>query len=417
MVCGLLCLVSGFSFSGSEEATPNVVGFNVSVHSKVLGEDRAVQIYLPDGYDKGDKTYPVLYILDGQRWFLHGVQVQNILSEYAYTPNFIVVGVRNQYPQRFAAFSSGAEKFRSFLEQDLFSYIEKNYRTSSERMLFAWEYGGGFAVETLALKPDLFNAYIVSSSFPIDEVKLNALDKMMAEKPALNKHLYFACGVGEGSVLEHAKNLSKLLSEKAPKDFKWRFSVLEHERQKSFGHRTSPFLALYEGLRFYFEGYDCLEVNSVADLEAAGGLDYVKKYYRERAARFGVQDEVDFEAMFNLVRLGLDEDHFPTFDLYINTFKDRLAEEASLYWSRSYARFYVKHGKPDKAFAYLQLLETRFSDNPLYHYALGQTHGARPDKLAAKASYQKAVELARASGNERLADFEAALAAVIEDGN
>src|SRR5215207_737805 len=45
---------------------PFVLGVTTAVNSKVLGEKRILNIYLPEGYNPKDTvTYPVIYLLDG----------------------------------------------------------------------------------------------------------------------------------------------------------------------------------------------------------------------------------------------------------------------------------------------------------------------------------------------------------------
>ncbi|MFV0521903.1 MAG: alpha/beta hydrolase-fold protein [Mangrovibacterium sp.] len=47
------------------------------MHSVILNEDRAYWVYLPDGYKKDlNKSYPVLYLLDGDRNFYSLVAIE-----------------------------------------------------------------------------------------------------------------------------------------------------------------------------------------------------------------------------------------------------------------------------------------------------------------------------------------------------
>ena len=56
--------------------TDNIVGKKHTIASKILNEDRTIQVYTPDSYESSpEKKYPVMYLLDGQRLFLHGVSV------------------------------------------------------------------------------------------------------------------------------------------------------------------------------------------------------------------------------------------------------------------------------------------------------------------------------------------------------
>ena len=66
-----------FSYQLAAQITSesNIVGSNIQIQSKVLNQEREIQVYLPDGYEESEKSFPVLYLLDGQRYFLHGVSL------------------------------------------------------------------------------------------------------------------------------------------------------------------------------------------------------------------------------------------------------------------------------------------------------------------------------------------------------
>ena len=56
------------------------IGSHYTISSKILNQDRGLQVYLPDSYVTSEKVYPVLYILDGQRFFTNGVSIQKSLK-------------------------------------------------------------------------------------------------------------------------------------------------------------------------------------------------------------------------------------------------------------------------------------------------------------------------------------------------
>src|SRR6056297_3432154 len=134
-----------FGVQAQSEGIPNVVGFNHLLVSAVLGEEREVQIYLPEGYKESDKTYPVVYVLDGQRFFLHVVSLSRSFQQFKLAPEFIIVGIKNSYPGRFQHFGEGKENFKGFLQDELMAYVNQNFRTNGENLIFGWEYGGSFA--------------------------------------------------------------------------------------------------------------------------------------------------------------------------------------------------------------------------------------------------------------------------------
>ena len=60
-----------------------------TVKSKILGVEKMYSVYLPDGYEKSGKNYPVLYLLHGARgnelsWITKGNLLHNIDSLTAF---------------------------------------------------------------------------------------------------------------------------------------------------------------------------------------------------------------------------------------------------------------------------------------------------------------------------------------------
>ena len=124
-----------------------VTGEKIEIYSKVLDENRKILISLPEGYDKSEEKYPVLYLLDGEFFFLQATSAVKYLSELGYIrnqpiPQLIVVGIVNvdrnrDYTPTYAPqqdnlefpTSGGADKFLEFMISELLPYIESNYRT------------------------------------------------------------------------------------------------------------------------------------------------------------------------------------------------------------------------------------------------------------------------------------------------
>src|SRR5690349_9705422 len=69
----------------SEEAgRPIVIGRSFELPSKVLGDTRRINVYLPDGYGTSGRSFPVLYLLDGgeKEDFLHIAGLAQITAAY-----------------------------------------------------------------------------------------------------------------------------------------------------------------------------------------------------------------------------------------------------------------------------------------------------------------------------------------------
>ena len=102
----------------AQDTSDNKVGVNHSITSQVLNETKHFQVHLPKDYHLSNKSYPVVYILDGQRFFLHAVSLYQSFNTFDATPEFIVVGIINDQASRMATFSSGGAQFLDYLQNE-----------------------------------------------------------------------------------------------------------------------------------------------------------------------------------------------------------------------------------------------------------------------------------------------------------
>ncbi len=160
---------------------PFILGSIESIHSKILGEERVFNIYLPDNYNKEDSIkYPVIYLLDGSadEDFIHivGLVQFNSFEWINQLPKSIVVGIGTVDRRRDFTFPTTIEEekrlypttghsdvFISFLENELQPYIETQFKTNDDKTLIGESLGGLLATEILLEKPTLFNQYIIVS--------------------------------------------------------------------------------------------------------------------------------------------------------------------------------------------------------------------------------------------------------------
>lgn len=388
-------------FIGESQSKENIVGSTYTFISKTYGAERSVQVYTPTGYESSSKKYPVLYLLDGQRWFLQGVSYQNLFAEYQYTPEFIVVGIDTDDAPRFG-FLNNDEKLLKYLEQEVVQYIDENYKTAGERLLFGWQFAGAFALKVLAKKPELFSGYLVASPIPIDQSTSN----LPSEGFAKPKTLYMTTAEKETQVNDGVNEFLEQL-DNTSKSFRWERKVMNLEPITSFGHRTSPLGALYHGLRFYYDDYPLLEFDQLEDFNALGGVDYVYEYYQERGEKYGLSGEIPHEGMFFLVRLGLDVDDFPSFSRFMSDFiKKGFLDRTNAGWGNLYAEFYLQHKDPDGALIVYEKLVDRFPENARSLNGLGDAYFAKGDFKKAKKQYVDAVALAEKNSDRRLDEYK-----------
>jgi predicted alpha/beta superfamily hydrolase len=183
----LLLFMQQFTFAQTKTGTnkneekPFVLGVIDQIQSKELGENRILNIYLPEGYNKNDTVhYPVVYLLDGSadEDFIHivGLYQFNSFEWINRVPKSIVVGIATVDRRRDFTFpttikedkekyptTGHSDKFIAFIEKELQPFIERKYHTNTSKTLIGQSLGGLLSTEVLLKKSSLFNKYIIVS--------------------------------------------------------------------------------------------------------------------------------------------------------------------------------------------------------------------------------------------------------------
>lgn len=261
-------------FAQTPQARPFVLGVMETITSVQLGEDRKLNIYLPEGYmPDSATTYPVIYLLDGSadEDFIHvvGLVQFNSFPWINRVPRSIVVGIANVDRQRDFTFPTTVEKdkkrnpntgesdkFIAFIEKELQPFIEKNYKTNASKTIIGESLGGLLATEILLKKPTLFDKYIiVSPSLWWDNGSLlNQTADVLKENFTQKTDIYI--GVGKEGlaptetphVMEVDANLlTEKLKNTKSKNVNVYFDYLPQENHATVGHQAvfNAFRILY----------------------------------------------------------------------------------------------------------------------------------------------------------------------------
>ncbi|HET9034139.1 MAG TPA: alpha/beta hydrolase-fold protein [Dokdonella sp.] len=146
------------------------------IPSKLLSETRVINVYVPPEYDgKAADRYPVLYMLDGgeKEDFSHLSITLDALIKHKTIPPMLLVGIENTERRRdltgpttvasdleIAPVVGESASFREFIEKELKPQIAMFYNVNSHSAIIGESLAGLFVIETLFLKPDLFDTYI-----------------------------------------------------------------------------------------------------------------------------------------------------------------------------------------------------------------------------------------------------------------
>ncbi|MBX3156814.1 MAG: alpha/beta hydrolase [Deltaproteobacteria bacterium] len=245
-------------------ATPShnaaAIGETFTLDSRVLGEQRTINVYVPPDYGKTNERYPVLYMPDGgmDEDFPHVVGSVDVSIKNAVIRPVIVVGVKNTVRKRdlvgvsrlpeemkMLPEAGGNHKFRQFLRDELKPWVEARYRTTKEAALIGESAAGLFVVETFLLEPAMFDAYIaVDPSVWWNEQELvRGAHARLAWWTAGPKQLY----VATAEMQEGITILLTALRIEAPPGVVWRHDPMPHET-----HGTIFPTAALHGIRMVF---------------------------------------------------------------------------------------------------------------------------------------------------------------------
>ncbi len=246
-----------------KNSNPFVLGETVTISSKILNEDRKLNIYLPTGYGESSKNYPVIYLLDGSadEDFIHitGLVQFGSFSWINMIPESIVVGISNVDRKKDFTFPStnkldqeefptagGSAGFIQFLQEELQPFIASNYKISEEKTIIGQSLGGLLAAEILLKKPALFDNYIIVS--PSTWWDDQSILKLEGTKTWSSKKIYIAGGVEGLSMQTGAVNLYyKVLA--SSKDTK---NKVYYKFMEAQDHGDALHLAVYNAFETIF---------------------------------------------------------------------------------------------------------------------------------------------------------------------
>ncbi|BED89701.1 periplasmic siderophore cleavage esterase IroE family protein [Pseudoalteromonas sp. MM1] len=197
---------------------PITLAKTYQLRSVILNEQRSFSVYVPPSYKQNlERVYPVIYLLDGDQTHLKAVaglvealsterleqqiqqaiivaipNSQNAIRERDFTPTNVDWTFNGKLLEKFKNIGNAAN-YRAFFEKELIPLINKNYRTSTKRVLIGESFGGLFASYVLLSNHALFTDYlIIDATYLWDNNYLNRYfdEKQLINKP-LNGNVYF----------------------------------------------------------------------------------------------------------------------------------------------------------------------------------------------------------------------------------
>lgn len=319
------------------------IGINHTIKSSILNEDRKIQIYIPDDYSDSKEAYPVLYILDGQWYFVSGVAIQAAIKTPRAIPKMIVVGITTSNSSRYKLFGNENEKFTDFLVKEVIQFVDSNYRTSDERVIFGWESAAYYLSNLILQQSEIFDGAIITDGGYASE------DKVKGFTSKKDVYLFMANSKKDIYYIDYTDAFHEILKNNAPQNLVWKYSLFNDEVHESLGH-----LALYKGLKYFYHNYNSLVFESIQQYVDLGGIEYLTTYFEERAERFGMAKQIDNSTKDALIWLAWKRNNFEYFKFFMTKFEDALTRKRydSAYWQNRFGQFYLKHKDYQNAIKY-----------------------------------------------------------------
>ena len=234
--------------------------------SIVNGQEYVLQISLPAGYTSSNKKYPVVFLMDSQWDFplltaLYGEQYFD-----GFVPEVIIVGItwggahpnpdslraRDYTPTKESRLpqSGGAEKFLSVIKNEVFPWVESNYRVDTkDKTLAGCSLGGLFTLYALFTHSDLFNRYIAASpAFMWDNNVLYKYEEQYHSKTSNPPAKLFMCVGGVELSVRDFEKLTTFLNNRHYSNLQIEGKVLENT-----GHSGTKGEGYARGLQSVFK--------------------------------------------------------------------------------------------------------------------------------------------------------------------
>ncbi|MBT5419931.1 MAG: alpha/beta hydrolase, partial [Candidatus Cloacimonetes bacterium] len=265
------------------------LGETATINSEILDQDRELLIYLPDGYEKSTTNYPVLYLIDGGFHFLHVSSVVQYLSSRGMMQQTIVVAIKNidrnkdflpTNVERVPT-SGGAENFLNFISNELFTYIESNYRTTPYKTLVGHSYGGTFTTYTFLQKPNTFDSYIAISPYLHwdEQLLVTQAETILPAGYDKNKFFYMTLG-DEPPYIPAIDKFVSLINDKSPTNLDFTYTQMISET-----HNSIPHLTVYYGLEKLYSGWN------LPQTKYEEGLSAIDEHYNMISNKFNYNVE------------------------------------------------------------------------------------------------------------------------------
>lgn len=273
----ILTVFANLSYGQNEKDI--VIGKRFTIKSEILNSDREISVYLPNSYnDNNYINYPVLYLLDGRKFFasFSGVITQLSSDASPQIPEMIVIGITSQdrvkdssptnsligytmEEEKGLEVSGGANNFLRFIQKELIPFVEKNYRTNSYRTLVGYSFTGLPVLQALFSIPETFNSYLVIdfSAWWDNEIMMQRFKKFSKEYNGSKRDIFFTTVDRVSNKVYPEKYNSgwtfiQEFEQNPPSNVSFSYKKYTYKEEN---HHSMPLISFIDGIKYIFRGH------------------------------------------------------------------------------------------------------------------------------------------------------------------
>ncbi len=283
-----------------------------TIDSKILDQNVSLNIFLPETYHESSDLhrYPIIVLLENE-FFYQITGVVKHLSSVSSMPEAIVVSFPNDFEKFYAPkiytnnsnfwpkswqqmpFDGSPNTFANFLKEELFTYLESNYRTANYRMIVGTSPTATFPLHTFSKIPDLFQAHVAIAAGDIlgmgytkGDTFINAITESIETNPNRRAHLYVASAdedvTADPKIEKNILALEKKLAKLTSKNLKLKAEVYANE-----SHYGVVLPSFIKAMETFFPKKKWNKDFRDFEKQPGNTLDNIDVYYKSLSEEYG----------------------------------------------------------------------------------------------------------------------------------
>ena len=261
----LSLLILSYSTSAQVHSDRN----EFKIFSNYLKDSLQIQLRLPDKIDSNKDSISLLILLDGSEYF--GI-ASDAIDKYEFaelTPNIVIVSLPSTRESRWTYYTPTKAKktanytdsedlynrtgqfsaYSLFVQEELIPFIENKLNTKfTTKTIFGHSLGGLGAFCFFALKPDIFNNYIIASASSLFDEYYIIKEIEKIKKHSFSKLFLSVAEYEMNGYVENTEFLYETISKNKSDKNKLKYVLYENQ-----GHAEVGLQTLLDGIKFVYK--------------------------------------------------------------------------------------------------------------------------------------------------------------------